>query len=193
MSKAFQQQLSRLTILLVCEPGTEEQSLLRHLQRTRATVRHVWPAPETIGENVDLVIAQYMRGIGQRLSWVPGEAKAAFIILLPQTGQYDLAEVRAALPDSVIYRPFLPHAVDVALMLALDHFSYGKRQRLRVARLDENMRALRDIEKAKHVIMSSQAIGESDAYRVLRDMAMEKRVTIAEVAGRMVDSAETRT
>jgi AmiR/NasT family two-component response regulator len=192
LSKAFQQQLSRLNILLVCEPGTEEQSLLRHLQRTRAAVRHVWPAPDTIGENVDLVIAHYMRGIGKRLAWVPGEAKAAFIILLPQTGQYDLTEVRAALPDSVIYRPFLPHAIDVALMLALDHFSYGKRQRLRVARLDENMRALRDIEKAKHAIMSSQAIGESDAYRVLRDMAMEKRVTIAEVAGRMVDSAEPR-
>ncbi len=193
MSKAFQQQLSRLNILLVCEPGAEEQSLLRHLQRTRATVRHVWPAPETIGENADVMIAQYMRGIGQRLSWVPGEAKAAFIILLPQNGQYDLSEVRAALPDSVIYRPFLPHAIDVALMLALDHFSYGKRQRLRISRLDENMRALRDIEKAKHVIMSSKDIGESDAYRVLRDMAMEKRVTIAEVAGRMVDSAETRT
>jgi AmiR/NasT family two-component response regulator len=193
LSKAFQQQLSRLNILLVCEPGAEEQSLLRHLQRTRATVRHVWPAPETIGENTDLMIAQYMRGIGQRLSWVPGEAKAAFIILLPQNGQYDLAEVRGALPDSVIYRPFLPHAIDVALMLALDHFSYGKRQRLRISRLDENMRALRDIEKAKHAIMSSQDIGESDAYRVLRDMAMEKRVTIAEVAGRMVDSAETRT
>lgn len=149
--------------------------------------------PESLGENMDMVVAQYMSGIGRRLSWVPGEAKAAFVMLLPQNGQFDLQEVRGALPDAVLYRPFLPHAIDVSLMLALDHFSYERRQRIRIARLDENIRALRDIEKAKHIIMAKQSVGESDAYRILRDLAMTNRATIAQVAEKMIDSTESLT
>jgi AmiR/NasT family two-component response regulator len=74
-------------------------------------------------------------------------------------------------------------------MLALDHFSYARRQQLRIARLDENIKALRDIERAKQIIMTQRSLGENEAYRVLRDMAMERRVTVAELAGKLIDSS----
>jgi AmiR/NasT family two-component response regulator len=193
MTVSLQQQLSRLDIVLCCEPDSEGRNLLRHLQRTRAAVRHVWPLPDELGENADVVMVEYFRNLGRRLAWVPGEASAALIVLLPQSGQYEIDELRQALPDAVLFRPYLPHAINVSLMLALDHFSFAKRQRMRVARLDENIKALRDIEKAKHIIMTRKSLGENDAYRVLRDMAMERRMTIAGIAAKVVDSSDMLT
>lgn len=189
MASALDQQLSRLTIVLACETDSEGAKLMRHLQRTRATVRHVWPAPRLLGENADVVLVEYAKGLSQRLAWDIGEASAALIVLLPQASQFEIADLRQTLPDAVLHRPYQPQAIDVALMLALDHFSYGKRQRMRINRLDENIKAMRDIEKAKYIIMKQKSLGENEAYRVLRDLAMERRVTIAEIAEKLVDSS----
>lgn len=189
MTKTLFDQLSRLTITLACEMDGEGMKLLRHLQRTRASVRHVWPVPASLGENADIVIVEYGKSLPKLLSWDPGEARAALIVLLPQSGQFELAELRRALPDAVLHRPYQPPAIDVALILALDHFSYAKRQRLRITRLDENIKAMRDIERAKQIIMAQKSLGENEAYRLLRDMAMERRITIAQIAEKLVDSS----
>ena len=189
MSETNLPQFSRLKMTLICEPNSEGNELLRHLQRTRANVRHIWPVPETIGENTDIVFCDYVRGISRRLAWAPGESKAALVLLLPQSGHYDLREVHAAFPDAVLYRPYIGHMIDLAMTLALDHFGYVRRQHLRIARLDENIKALRDIEKAKHVIMAKRKVDENEAYRIMRDIAMERRTTIASVAEKLVDSS----
>ena len=192
MTSSLEQQLSRLTIVLACEMDSEGLKLLRHLQRTRSTVRHVWPIPKSVGENADLVLVEYGKGLSQSLAWDPGEAGAALIVLLPQASQLDLTEIRHSLPDAVLHRPYQPQSIDTALMLALDHFSYGKRQRMRIARLEENIKALRDIEKAKHIIMKQKSIGENEAYRVLRSLAMERSVSIAKIAEKLIDSSNMR-
>jgi two-component system, response regulator PdtaR len=103
----------------------------------------------------------------------------------------NLQEIRAACPDAILQRPYLPQAIDVAIVVALDHFSYGKRMRTRVARMEESIRSMRDIERAKQIIMARSKVDEGEAFRVLREMAMTKRVTVAAIAAKLVDSAET--
>ena len=63
----------------------------------------------------------------------------------------------------------------------------------RIARLDENIKAMRDIEEAKHLIMKRKSLSGNEAYRLLRDLAMEKRVTVAEIAEKLVDSSDLLT
>ena len=144
--------------MLACELDGEGMKLMRHLQRTRATVRHVWPTPSPLGGNADVVIVEYAKELSRSVIWDPGEASAALIVLLPQGSQYDLVDLRKSLPDAVLYRPYHAPAIDVALMLALDHFSYGKRQRMRIARLDENIKAMRDIEEAFDLAAQAQRV-----------------------------------
>lgn len=182
------EQFSRLTITLICEADEQGQLLLRELQRTRARVRHRWPIPERIGEDTDIVLVEYAPDLANRYTWMPGEALAACIVLLPQAGQYDIRKLQAALPDSVLHRPYVAHAIQTALMVGWDHFSFCRRQRSRIARLDENIRSLRDIERAKLVIMAEKNISEYKAFNVLRDMAMERRITIAALAASLIDS-----
>ena len=190
MTATLQERLSRLRIAVACEPGQDTAALVRHLQRSRAAVRQFWPMPDRIGTDADLVVCDYMRGIAARLAWPPGEAEAALLAVLPANGQYALNELQGASPDAVLHRPVLMHALDTALMMALDHFGYVKRLRSRISRVEENVRAIRTIEKAKQTLMSIHRIGEDKAFQMLRDMAMQKRVTVAALAARIIDSAD---
>lgn len=189
MSAPLPERLSRLRIAVGCEPGPDTSVLVRHLQRSRAAVRQFWPVPDRIGTDADLVVCDLTRGLAAHLAWPPGEAEAALLVVLPASGQYALSELQGASPDSVVHRPVTPHALDTALMLALDHFGYIKRLRTRIARVEENVRAIRTIEKAKQTLMSLHQIDEDKAFQMLRDMAMQKRVTVASLAGHLVDSA----
>lgn len=182
------EQFSRLTITLISELDEQGTFLLRELQRTRARVKQRWPIPERIGGETDIVVCEYMPDLSSRYAWMPGETTAASIILLPQSGRYDMRRLQAALPDAVIHRPYLSQTVQTALVIAWDHFSFARRQRSRIARLDENVRSLRDIERAKLVIMAEKNISEYKAFNVLRDMAMERRITIAALAASLVDT-----
>lgn len=179
---------SRLTITLVCEPDEQGQFLMRELQRTRAQVKQRWPVPERVGGETDILVCEYLPDLSGRFAWMPGEASAALIVLLPRAGQYDLRVLQRSLPDAVIHRPFLSHTILTALVIGWDHFSFARRQRSRIARLDENVRSLRDIERAKLIIMAEKNINEYKAFNVLRDMAMERRITIAALSASLVDS-----
>jgi AmiR/NasT family two-component response regulator len=192
MARTAADHLSRLTLTLVAEPDEQGATLLRELQRTRARVTHRWPMPERVGENADIVLCEYAAGLAGRLAWMPGEATAALVVLLPQGGGYDLRELQAATPDAVLHRPYVPHAVLTALTIAYDHFSFCRRQRTRLARLDENVRSLRDIERAKHIIMADGQLDEHKAFDKLRSMAMARRMTVAALAASLVDSGRSR-
>ncbi len=179
---------SRLNLTVITEPDEQGLELMRQLQRTRARVEHRWPVPERIGENTDLVLCEFVPDLSRRYVWMPGEAEAAVVVLLPASGQTNLAGVKGVLPDAVLHRPYRPDAISMALIVAWDHFSNMRRQRNRIARLDENVRSLRQIERAKHIIMRRKNLSEINALNEIRDMAMAQRVSIATLAAQLVDS-----
>jgi len=184
--------LSRLNILLVAPPDDQGQSLARELQRTRAAVERRWPCPERLGEDCDIVVCDFFKGIERRYPWVPGEAKAAVVLLLPVNGNADPDGVHAALPDALLTKPVIPSTVVPALSLAWDHFSYHRRQSARINQLDENIRSLREVERAKTILMEERKISEISAFEALRKEAMEKRTKVSVVAKWIVDSRDRR-
>ena len=193
MIHSFEQRLSRLSIVVFCEPGPGTAEIIRHLQRSRATVRNNWPLQEGMAADADLVICDYAAGLAKRLPWPPGEAEAALLVVLPAGAQYDLAELQGICADAVLHRPASAQTIDTAVMLALDHASYVKRLKARIARMEENLRAVRSIERAKQLLMSLHKINDARAFQMLRDLAMQKRVTVASLADGLVDSVDLLT
>lgn len=183
------EQFAQLTITLISEPDEQGRYLARELQRTRARVNIRWPIPDRIGENTDIVVCEFIPDLSSRYVWTPGEATAATIILLPQGGHYDLRGLRSAIPDSVIHRPYAPNTVLTALSIGWDHFAFCRRQKGRIDRLDENIRSMRDIERAKQMIMAEKSMNERNAFGLLRSMAMERRQTIAALAASLVENS----
>jgi AmiR/NasT family two-component response regulator len=178
----------RVSALVVAERDTQLDFLLRELRRTVAHVVHLFPVTERLPAEHDVILADFSPGLLDLLPWVPGEASAALILLLPENGSYPLKKLQDCCPDAVLHRPFQTAAVQTSLVLARSQFQFIRRLRSRIARLDENIKAVRDIERAKIIIMDGGHVGEEEAYAYLRSRAMERRMTVASFASHLVDS-----
>ncbi|WP_428929602.1 ANTAR domain-containing response regulator [Marinibacterium sp. SX1] len=188
MSSKIISRLSRLDITLICEPDEAGNALYRVLSRTRAAVDRRWPCPSSVGTDCDILIVKHFEGLEKRYPWMPGEATAAVVLLLPSHGRFDPDAVQAALPDGLLFQTANPGIVLSVLSMAWDHFSYHRRQNARIAQLDDNIRSLRDVERAKTVLMQERKINETNAFKALRQEAMEKRIPVSRLAKLIVDN-----
>lgn len=182
--------LSRLDILLVTKPDEEGMELSRTLAHTKARVDRRWPCPEVVGVDCDILVCDFFPGIEKRYPWLPGEATAAVVMILPPSGNIVFDEVHAALPDALLYRPFRRDNVLAVLSAAWDSYSYHRRQSTRIAQLEYNVRSLRDVERAKTILMQERNISETKAFQALRQEAMEQRMQVSKLAKTIIDNRQ---
>jgi AmiR/NasT family two-component response regulator len=188
-SQSLRGHLANLNITICAEPNAEGETLMRELRRTRANVIRHWPMSRGFSAEPDVLFCEFAPDLVTKLPWNPGEPPCALVILLPQSGAYDPVAVCKCSPAAVLYRPFQPHAILTALMLARGQFQYEKRLRARIGRLDDNLRLLREIEEAKRILMDREQLSEQDAYGRMRNLAMKRRTTLVQLACQIVDSA----
>lgn len=183
-------EISNLDIVVAARRDEDGDFLIRELQRTRARVRHVWPIPEVLPEDADIIFCELAPGLPERIPWIPGEPRAALVVTIPLVPPPDLDLLRACAADAALHRPFTSHGVLVSLVMARTRFTYDQRLRWRIDKLDENLRAIRAVERAKNILMSTRGMDEEAAYHFIRQQAMDRRVSISAVAAAIVDSHE---
>lgn len=179
-------EIQHTRISVCCEPDFSMQAALRELQRSRAEIRVVWPVPHRLSADMDILVCEYGPGLAEMLPWKPGEAEAALVLVLPPGGRIPDADVVSLAPNAIMQRPVQPDLMRVTVTNAWSQFRYERRLRDRVARLDENLRAIREVERAKMLLMTKHGITQDAAYKMLRDMAMQRQVTIAALATALV-------
>lgn len=189
-ARTLPSEISGLDIVVATRRDEHGELLVRELQRTRSRVRHEWPAPERMPEDADVLFCDLAPGLPGRLPWVPGEPKAALVVIIPVVPPPDLDLLRNCAADAVLHRPFTSHAVLVALVQARSRFGYEQRLRWRVDKLDETLRSIRAVERAKAILVSTRNMREEEAYHFLRRQAMDRRLSISAVAAAIVDSHE---
>lgn len=65
--KSIMQELAGLTVVVVA-PGDDQTSLLiRELQRLRITPRQIWPLPDSVPSDADVVYCEYSTDLALRL------------------------------------------------------------------------------------------------------------------------------
>lgn len=177
-----------LDVLVLVPRQDDTDFLIREVQRTRARVQQCWPMPDPFPE-ADIVFAEIAPGLPTRLPWLPGAAKAALVGIIPRT-PVDLELLKSCAADAVLHRPFEAQAIRVSLAQAWNRFGYEQRLRARIDKLDETLRTVRIVERAKAILVRARNIGEDEAYHVIRRQAMERRLSVGAVAEAIVDSQE---
>lgn len=183
-------EITGLRILVATRPDLESDLLVRELRRTRSEVHCIWPVPELLASDADVVFCDLGPDLPSRLPGVPGAAKVALVLVLPPSPSPDLALIRNCTADAVLHRPLTASAILVSLLQARAHFTYEQRLRSRIDKLDETLRSARAIERAKAILVEMRHMDEEAAYRFLRQQAMNKRVSIGAVATTIVASHE---
>ncbi len=177
--------------IAVAVPSDEDgTALIRALHRTRNRVRHIAAAAEPLPVDCDVVVAEFNAQLIDRIPWGPGDPLAALIVVLPVTATPDLVALKGCAPDAALHKPFTAPAVLAALMLSRSNFLYQRRLRQRIEKLDDTLRTIRTVERAKAILMQTRQIGEDEAYRFLRRRAMDRQVSINAVAAAVVDAHE---
>ncbi len=177
-------------IAVVTSRDDQGNFLIRELQRLRARVRHVWPSAEALPSDVDVVYCDYTADLSRRLPWPASEARSALVAILPQNEAFTSEGLEAVTPDAVLARPFTANAIQASLVMAWSQFRYEQRLRSKVDRLEENLRAMRTVERAKAILMMTRALDSEQAYAVIRSQAMARRVPVSSIAAAIVSSSE---
>ena len=177
--------------IFVAHPYDQHGSaLLRCLRRHDCQVSHAWPAQERLTEPADLLFCALDRQVLPLTSSLIGEPGPAVIALL--TG--DLANmaklITSICPHAVLAKPFEDDAVLVSMTVARANFGYQQRLLARIAKLEETVRSMRKVERAKAILMQQRQLGESAAYELLRNQAMSKRVPIGRIAAAVIEANE---
>lgn len=188
--KSMVQELADLSAVVVAPVDDQTSLLLRELQRFRMRVRQVWPMPESVPGDADVVYCDYCNDLARRLPWIPGDARSALVVIVPATEAIQAEALSHATPNAVLSRPFTPNAVLSSLILARSQFGYERRLRSKIEKLDENLRSMRTVERAKAILMATRQMPETEAYGFIRRQAMDRRVSASAVAAAIVDSFE---
>lgn len=177
-----------LNIAVMVERDDHGEFLIRELQRQRVTVRHIWPLPSQIPLQYDAIFCALSADLPQRIPWVPGEPSSALILVDDGKAPLNLKLIHNCAAHGLLHYPATSRVIQSVLMLAREHFQYERRLRGRIDKLDENLRTMRVVERAKVLLIRLKNLTEDEAYNFLRKQAMEKRVTIAAVATAVIDS-----
>jgi AmiR/NasT family two-component response regulator len=188
--KSMVQELADLSAVVVAPVDDQTNLLVRELQRFRMRVRQVWPMPESVPGDADVVYCEYCTDLARRLPWIPGDARSALVVIVPTSDPIQPEALSNATPDAVLSRPFTSNAVLSSIVLARSQFGYERRLRGKIERLDENLRSMRTVERAKAILMATRRMPETEAYGFIRRQAMDRRVSASAVAAAIVDSFE---
>lgn len=188
--KSFPDEVVNIDIIVTTARDSSSEALLRDLQRLRNRVKYVWPVPETLPADTDVIFCDLVPDLPSRLPWLPGEPKAALVVLMAPGMTPDLDLLRKTTPEAVLHRPFTTAAVLSSLLLARSRFTYERRLRNRLEKLDGTLRSMRSVERAKTILMNTRRLDEEAAYGFLRRQAMERRVSVGAIAAAIVDAED---
>ncbi len=187
-SRSPSQALWDLNVAVIVDRDDDGERLIRELQRLRCNVHHEWPMPSQIPAQYDAIFCALTDDLPQRLPWIPGEPASALVVVDSGKRPIDLKLLHNCAAHGVLHYPTTGQAVQASLALARSHFLYERRLRGRIDKLDESLRTMRSVERAKSLLIRIKNVSEEEAYNYLRRQAMERRVTIGAVASAIIDS-----
>lgn len=180
----------QLNIVVAHPRDHDGDLLLRHLSRLGCPVLHLWPAPDRVEQPIDIafcLVDTDTRALCASLT----EASQAAVVGIVDPGNPRAMQVLADIgPQAVVTKPLDPAAILTNLVVARNNSRYQKRLQTKISKLEETLKSVRKVERAKSILMERRHIDESEAYAYLREQAMKRRVPIGAIASVVVDSDE---
>lgn len=178
--------LRGLRVAVIHAPDQDRDALMSQLRRIGCQVQAVWPAPSEPPPGVDLAFLNLDHRFQPMKSWTVAEEAPAIIAIL----EYENPVMLKALIDmslhGVLVKPLRPAGILSALVLARWLHGYHRRLDAKVRKLEETIKAQRDISKAARILAEVKSVSESEAFEFIRLQATRRRVSMSEVASSII-------
>ena len=86
----------------------------------------------------------------------------------------------------IIASPVKSFGLLSAIVVARHQFERDRDRVKYIAKLEQRLAGMRKVAKAKTILMQTRSVNEDDAYKLIREQAMAKRVTTEEIADAII-------
>ncbi len=176
--------------MAVCHPdNTERGELIVHLQRFGCRIEACWPPSESVSPDIDLAFLAIVPG-GTIPAWAIDEElrRPAVIAIVGYENPTIIDSVLRIAAEGVVTSPIRQFGLLATIVLSLqiheNHASIIKRAK----RLDLKLIGIKQVNEAKLIIMNARKVSEEESYKILREEAMTRRVTIERMARTIVEA-----
>ena len=186
--------LRDLRSLRVCvfHPRDQDgQGLTRQLERIGCQVQAFWPPLPDLPEGTDVVFLALSPDIlGADFAWCQREDTPPIIAVIAYENPTLIEAVLRLGAIATVASPVRSFGLLSVLVLARDWHDTVKKQRKRITQLEAKLRGARQIAEAQEILCTQHGISKEEAYRVIREQAMQKRVTAEEIARSIINANE---
>lgn len=173
----------RHTRVAVLHPPDEDGRILEHqLRRIGCQVSCHWPAPQRPLEDVDVVFFLTDPDHTNLHQPYSDDRTAALIAIIAFESPLEIQGLVEANVHGTIAKPIQQIGVLACLASALSLHRYEARLSARIVKLDELLKTRRTVERATQVLAAHRNISDDEAAALIRREAMNKQVTLFEMA-----------
>lgn len=181
--------LRNLRVLVLHPKDADAQELTQQLQRIGCQSVVMWPPPSTLPEAADVVFYAVHPGhAADRCEWMNANAAVPIIAVLNYENPTIVDVALSIGARSVLTSPLRATGILSSLAIAQQVHSELHDARRRIARLEQKLQSTHLISDAKLIVMHKQNVSDVEAYRLIRQQAMSKRMSVEEIARIIVDA-----
>ena len=174
--------LRRARVLVIHPKDEDGAALIDHLRRLGSDVTAVWPPPRDLPPEIDTIFMQLDDAAVDHLLPMIEEAAPALIAIITYESPTSLKAIVDFNAHGVISKPLRPLGILTQFALARYRHGYEGRLTAKIRKLEDTMKGRRAVEKATKLLAGLNKIDDEAAYRLLRDRATAKRLTLSSVA-----------
>lgn len=184
-------ELRSLKVLVFHPEDQDGRELIGQLGRIGCQVRAFWPPLERLPDEVDLVFfAMRPEVLSMALPWLTREGSPPVIPVVTYENPVIVEAVLRLNALGVIASPVKSSGLLTAIVVAVSQAEKSREREKYVLRLEQRLSAQRKIAKAKAILMQTRNISEDDAYNLIRNQAMTKRMTTEDIADAVIKANE---
>ncbi|HUO00103.1 MAG TPA: ANTAR domain-containing protein [Bradyrhizobium sp.] len=177
-------------VLVIHPRDAEGEALIDQLKRIGCNVRGVWPPPAAIPHDIDTVFQLVDSTEDTTFPASANDLPLTLVAIVDYENPTILKRLLDSNAHGVVNKPIRSFGILSSLVLARSLRGYTRRLEGKVQKLEETLKARRDVDKAVRILVGLKKIGEVEAYELIRQQATQKRLTMAEISVSIINAQE---
>jgi AmiR/NasT family two-component response regulator len=178
-------------VLVIHPRDAESEALIDQLRRIGCNVKGVWPPPLTIPHDIDTVFQLFETSEDTVFPTSSNEHPLTLVAIVDYENPTILKRLLDSNAHGVVNKPIRSFGILSSLVLARSLRGYTRRLEGKVQKLEETLKARRDVDKAVKILVGLKKVSEFEAYELIRQQATQRRVAMADIAVSIINAQET--
>jgi AmiR/NasT family two-component response regulator len=159
------------------------------LHRAGLRAETVWPYPEVLAPPPSLcVVFADADRLDRAIDLLHGH-QGVSVLMLDAERLADVGPLVAGGCHGVLFRPIRSTGLIVQLCIAVTLHARIARAEDRLRHVEDNLRNRRIIEQVVRTFVAAENVSHEEAFEALRTQAMQRRITVVDLAREMLDQA----